>query len=83
MIQEARYIVFLLDSKFKEHDGKVFVSHAEARQWAGECVQDKYCDKFVIGMFVFEPGHREMLISYVQSFGFRGDVKKIEQLSLF
>jgi hypothetical protein len=32
-IEAIRYIVFLIDSKIKQHDGKVFVSLDEAREY--------------------------------------------------
>jgi hypothetical protein len=79
----TRYILFLIDSKIKEHDGIVFKSLSKARQYANDCIKDKYADKVVIGVFSFDPNKEEMLISMVQTIGFRNDVKHSLQLDLF
>ncbi len=78
-----RYILFLIDSKIKEHDGKVFCSHEEARQYASDCIRDKYSDKAVIGMFSNDLNAKEMLITMVETIGFPGDKKNVNQLQLF
>jgi len=49
---EAR---LLIDSKIKQHDGKIFCSYDEARQYASDCINDKYSDKAVIGLFSLDP----------------------------
>jgi hypothetical protein len=41
-ISSLRYILFLIDSKIKEHDGKIFSSYNEAKQYAIECISEKY-----------------------------------------
>lgn len=78
-----RYIVFLIDSKSKEHDGKILCSHEEARDYADDCIREKYCDRAVVGMFYLNPNEREMHISKVETIGFPGDVKNVYQLQLF
>ena len=35
-----RYIIFLIDSKIKQHDGKIFCSYDEARKYASDCIND-------------------------------------------
>jgi len=79
----GRYILFLIESKLKEHDGKIFISYHDAKDYAIDCIRDNYADKFVIGFFVFNPNEREMYISAVETFGFKNDPKNIDQLSLF
>jgi hypothetical protein len=78
-----RYILFLIDSKIKQHDGKVFVSYDEARQYAADCINENYCDKAVIGMFNLDSNLKEMLITQIDTIGFTGDKKNINQLELF
>lgn len=78
-----RYILFLIDSKIKEHDGKIFISYDEARQYAADCINEKYSDKAVIGMFYLNNNAKEMLISMVETIGFSGDHKNANQLQLF
>lgn len=78
-----RYILFLIDSKIKQHDGKIFCSYDEARQYAGDCINDKYSEKAVIGMFMIDSSAKEMLITMVETIGFPGDKKNVNQLQLF
>jgi len=78
-----RYILFLIDSKVKQHDGKIFCSYEETRQYANDCINDNYSDKAVIGMFCLNPSSKEMLITMVETIGFSGDKKSINQLQLF
>lgn len=78
-----RYIVFLIDSKIKEHDGKIFCSYEQAREYVGDCIADDYADKAVIGMFCQDPNAREMLITMVETIGFARDKKDVNQLQLF
>lgn len=78
-----RYILFLIDSKIKQHDGKIFSSYEEAKQYAIDCINDNYSDKAVIGMFSLDENLKEMLITKVETIGFVGDKKDINQLELF
>lgn len=78
-----RYILFLIDSKFKEHDGKIFCSYEEAREYANDCINENYSDKAVIGMFCMNPNSKVMMITMVQTLGFLGDKKDVNQLELF
>jgi len=82
-ISSLRYIIFLIDSKIKQHDGKIFCSYNEARQYASDCINDNYSDKAVIGMFSLNPNSKEMLITMVETIGFSGDKKNVNQLQLF
>jgi hypothetical protein len=78
-----KYIVFLIDSKIKEHDGKVFCNYNDAKDFTRECILQKYSEKAIIGMFVFDKSKKEMLISHIESIGFSGDKKDVNQLQLF
>lgn len=81
--KDLRYILFLIDSKVKQHDGKIFSSHQEALEYANDCIKDDYCDKAVIGMFLIDQNEKEMLITKVETIGFSGDKKNVNQLELF
>lgn len=82
-IADLRYIVFLLDSKIKQHDGKIFCSLPEARRYAIEAIEENYCDKAVVGMFVMQSQAKEMTITMVETIGFAKDKKDVSQLVLF
>lgn len=77
-----RYIIFMLDSKYKEHDGKIFSSAIEAEQYIIEALDEKYCDKAVIGFFKVDENAKEMNITMIKTFGFKAD-KSPRQTSLF
>lgn len=81
-VENLRYIVLLLESKYKDHDGKVFIDLSEAREWCKDVIEEKYADKIVIGMFV-NHNTRQMNISLVETYGFAGDKKDPHQLKLF
>jgi len=81
--KNLRYILFLIDSKVKQHDGKIFSSYQEAREYASDCINENYADKAVIGMFYLEADSKEMMISKVETIGFVGDKKNVNQLELF
>lgn len=82
-IEQARFIVFILDSKYKDHSGSVFCTLKDAKEYAKEYISEEFGDKAIIGMFVWDKNAKEMGISYVESIGFKGDKKQTNQLSLF
>lgn len=82
-INQLRYIVFLIDSKYKEHDGKIFSSHKDALEFTNNIITEKYADKAIIGMFTIDLNCEELLISMIQTIGFVGDKKDVYQLDLF
>lgn len=82
-LSNCRYILFLIDSKIKDHDGKIFCSLSDAREYAKDTIKEKYADKAVVGMFVWNEQAREMLITMVETIGFKGDKKDAIQLKLF
>lgn len=81
-VNKLRYIVMALDTKSKEHDGKVFASYDEAREFARDYLDDKYCDKIVIGMFYLS-NDKDIMITNIETFGFTGDSKNFNQSKLF
>lgn len=91
-VKDLRYIVFLLipetqqylgDQKIDTHEGTVFCSLKEAKEYAAKSIKDQYCSRFVIGVFVLEKDAESMGISSVETFGFRHDKKNVSQLDLF
>lgn len=83
LTDNGRYILFLIDSKMKQHDGKIFISYNAAKEYAVGCLDGIYATKAVIGFFSLNPNSREMFISCVETIGFNGDKKKVNQLELF
>lgn len=84
LADSARYILFLIDSKIKQHDGIIFCSYKEAREYAADCLKEGwFCDKAVIGMFSMDTEAKEMRITMVETIGFKGDKKNVNQLELF
>lgn len=90
--KDLRYIVFLLNPEVPQflahrnvetHDGEIFCSLKEAKEYATKAIDDQYCTRFVVGMFVLNKDAEVMRISSVESFGFRHDRKNISQLTLF
>lgn len=82
-VNMLRYIVFLIDTKIKDHNGKIFSDYNEAREYTSNCINEQYADKAVIGMFLLNPNHKEMFISNVETIGFARDKKDVNQLQLF
>lgn len=85
LLDRALYIVFILDHLHTNaHDGQVFRGYGEAKKFLIEEMEEypEWKRRGVIGMFTLEP-RGEMNISYVESFGFPGDKKEVEQLELF
>lgn len=82
-VKNLRYIVFLIDSRVKQHDGYIFSSHKEAEDYANDAIKEKYSSKAVIGLFHIDLHCQEMMITKVDTIGFVGDKKKAHQLDLF
>ena len=70
-----RYIVFLIDSKIKDHSGKIFISLHNAKEYAKDLISENYADKAIIGMFYLIADSSEMLITMIETIGFPGDKK--------
>lgn len=92
-IKNLRYIVFLLNpetpSKFPDgtkidtHDGAIFRTPEEAHEYAESAIKDKECTRFAIGVFVWDELDPQMYISHIETYGFKHDKKRVEQLELF
>jgi len=83
LITNLRYIVFIIDSKYKDHSGKVFCNLQDANVYAKDLLNDNYGDKMMIGMFYEDSQTQEKNITYIKSIGFTGDKKIKNQLSIF
>jgi hypothetical protein len=79
---QIRYIVFLLDSS-RQHDGYIFASLKEAREYAQDAIKERYCTRFVIGKFINDGKLNHANIHMVETFGFKGDMKHTGQMQLF
>lgn len=92
-VKNLRYIVFLLNpeivprfsdgTKVETHEGAIFRTPEEAREYAESAVKDNMCTRFAIGVFVWDELDPMMYISHIETFGFKHDKKRIEQLELF
>jgi hypothetical protein len=91
--QNLRYIVFLLNPdvaqflsdgrRIDTHDGNIYCNLQDAKEYAQECIKDKDCTRFAIGVFVLDKEAERMEISHIETFGFRNDKKNVNQLELF
>lgn len=90
--KDLRYIVFLLDTNsasflssgaIDKHDGKIFCSLDDAKEYAMDAIKDKLCNRFVIGRFLINLNYNIMGITAIETFGFKNDRKNINQLNLF
>lgn len=82
-VENSRYVVFCIDTKIKDHSGKIFASHKEAKDFANDLINDNYANKAVIGMFNFSRTDKEMNITLIDTIGWNGDKKEANQLQLF
>lgn len=80
-----RYIVFFIDSKYSEHDGKIFTELKETREWCKDAIESQYADKIVIGQFEARAAlnFKTAFISMIETYGFRNKKKNYIQLELF
>ncbi|MEI2423175.1 hypothetical protein V6O07_23075 [Arthrospira platensis SPKY2] len=81
--KNMRFIVFLIDSKSKEHDGYIFCKIDTARRYATDCIDEGYCTHAVVGQFYMDKDLEKMNITMVCTYGFRNDKTNIVQLDLF
>jgi hypothetical protein len=79
----TRYILMVIDTKHKDHEGRIFADLNEARRMAEQVLGEGYADKAAIGMFVMDPSAYQMHISHVETMGFQSDRTRIAQLELF
>jgi hypothetical protein len=55
----------------------------DAFEFAKDAIKEKFCNKAVVGLFVWDPSSEYLHISEIGSIGFKGDSKNINQLELF
>lgn len=90
--KDLRYIVFLLNPDTQQylsgrrvdtHDGEIFRSLKEAKDYAIKSIDEHHCTRFAIGVFVIDQLAECMIITSIETFGFRNDKKIVNQLELF
>jgi hypothetical protein len=91
--KELRYIVMMLNpqaaqftssgQRIETHDGEIFCSIDEAREYANDSIKQKLCTRFAIGMFVIDMHATRMSISVIETYGFKNDKQNVNQLELF
>lgn len=67
MDTQIRFIVFLIDSRNNEHDGYIFASIQDARNYAHDSLNDNYCTSAILAEFIFEPEQREMMLHAIET----------------
>ena len=92
-LENIRYIVIQLNTetyqylstgeKIDIHDGNIYCSLHDAKEYALKGIESKDFTRFAIGVFVMDIQAEIMSISIVETFGFRNDKKNVNQLSLF
>jgi hypothetical protein len=81
-MNQLHYIVFLLDCKGKNHDGKLLKSYTAAKAFCKDVIDEHYADRIIIGTVMLD-GNEEMNIQLIETVGFKNDVKHFNQLNLF
>jgi hypothetical protein len=81
-VEDLRYIVFVLDSKIEQHDGKVFLYLHDIKKFLTECLEQKWGSKIIIGSFSEAYGYSRN-IEFIETLGLPASVKKIEELKIF
>lgn len=83
-VSSLRFVVFLLDRKYRnQHEGIVFSNLQDAQVFVAEELREYPNYRVVIGSFMEENQVKERYMSAVQTFGFKGDKKRPSQLDLF
>jgi hypothetical protein len=82
-MSNLKYIVFLIDSKNKYHDGKIFSDIPSAKGYIYNNLDGFYFDKAVLGCFVNNLDVKELIITYIQTIEFKKNLKNNLQLNLF
>lgn len=69
--------------KIDIHDGAIFRTKHDAKEYAEGAIKDQLCTRFIIGEFVYGTDRPVININCVETFGFRNDKKNVNQLELF
>lgn len=80
---QIRFIVFLIDSKYEQHDGYIFSSIAEARKYGEDSLLENYCTGVIIADFIFDKEHKEMQLHEVDKFSAKEVKRKRKMPELF
>jgi hypothetical protein len=80
-IANIRYIVFMINPGMQYlngrltdiHDGAIFRTLKEAKEYAQDSIEGKLATRFVIGFFVWDARDEMMNIICIEKFGFKGD----------
>jgi len=81
-VEDLRYIVFVLDSKIEQHDGKVFLLLGDVRKFIIDCLEQKWGSKIIVGSFVQAYG-LSMNIEFIETIGLPASEKKISKMQIF
>ena len=81
-IQNLRYIVFLIDNKYRDHDGRVFQRIQDAKEFLSDYHENGFFTQAVIGSFSLQDSEYSN-IHIIETIGFSKDKKNILQLDMF
>ena len=69
--------------KIDVHNGEFFDSIASAEETCKDWVKDGLCTRFAIGSFMIDNYGKHGKISILETFGFKHDKSRVEQLNIF
>ena len=82
-LTKLKWIVFVIDAKHKDHSGCVFSNYKDAREFVANMLDSDNKEKAIIGTFYLEPDYEHMNIQLIETIGFKGDGKTVNQLKFF
>ena len=80
---DLRYIVFVIDGRWHQHDGVIVNSLSEARREAREQLNDKQGTRMIIASFILDPKSEYTYLHEVEMIDSKTSKKRLEQLNLF
>jgi hypothetical protein len=82
-ITDLRYIVFCIDSRYKQHEGVIVGSISEARREAQQLLDEYIGTKMILASFLLDPKNPVMYLNEVEVIDSKTSKKKLDQLDLF
>lgn len=79
---DIRYVVFLIDSQYEQHEGIIFMSIEDAREYGYDALKEHMCNSVIIGWFVWENDNSHIYMHKVEKFNLT-QMKKCNTDNLF
>jgi len=80
---DLRYIVFVYDGRWKQHEGVILKTLPDARREALEQLDGKQGTKMIIASFILDPKNPYINLHGVEFIDCKTSEKKLSQLELF